>query len=78
MYTPEEAITHLLNNEAKVTRSVRDEGKNPLMRWQVIQATANVRYLQNCVEGDTKMASSRLAAAEFYQKPGLNSRLCKK
>jgi hypothetical protein len=63
-----EAIQYLLENEAYVTRNCAIEAKKDLELWQVIQATAILRFLHLVSEGTSKMKASRAVASMLYQK----------
>ena len=72
-YSVAEAIKHLLENEAKVTRNVQIEKKKGLEHWMVIQATAILRYLFLLQEGKGKMTASTEVANALYQKSQMRS-----
>jgi hypothetical protein len=71
MYTAMEAIRHLLEKEAHVTRNVSIENRAKLMAYQRIQAIAILRYLQLLQEGKNKMEASADVAMTLYQKCGI-------
>lgn len=72
-YTRMEAITALLDNEAKVTRNVAIESKRGLEHYQIMQAAAIVKYLQLLEEGKPVMKASLLVASILYRKQNHNS-----
>ena len=69
-FTMQQAIKHLSENEAKITRNAKDDKKDSLMMWQKVQATAVVRLLQRRVDGDGKMEASADIARALYGTSG--------
>ncbi len=74
-FTIQQAIKHLSENEAKITRNAKDDKKDALMMWQKVQATAVLRLLQRRVDGEGKMEASADIARALY---GTNGTECYK